>query len=230
MKPLILLALLASKPALAAPAIPSNPFENKCSTEEMSRQVQSTIIKDLRARVKAEQAGKSAFTFLFTSPFADPKDHDLTIAVYFETVSGMEQETRRAYVSAHTLDPETCAPTFRKMQLLVGGTYASAERLSNPMGEKENCNFADGQETFIKDVLNDAKWLSPQNMPGSMVTNFAITGVSRVEGAADVMAVYEAARPNLLSTPTLVQSTVDPKTCRATMRVSTSFTTTLVRY
>jgi hypothetical protein len=226
MKILLLAALLGTSAASAAPD--SSPFENKCTTAPMRAKIQKAIIKDLRAMVEKEQEGYSAYDFHFTHPVRLEADQSFGIAVYFETL-GEEQETRRGHVGQFALDPQSCAPTFKKKQLLVGGTDASVDRLSGMM-DKEICNYGDGQDAIIKDTVRNAKWMAPQQAPGSTVTSFAFTGVTRVSGTGDVAAIYETSRPGQLSTPILVLSNVDEKTCKPKLRISTSFDNTILDY
>ncbi|RZA09872.1 MAG: hypothetical protein EOP11_00240 [Proteobacteria bacterium] len=225
---LLTLALSLIAKAAETPKFPSNPFENKCSTPAATAIFQKAIIKNLRARVKKEQNGNNAFTFKFTAPYAASEEKPFATSIYLETV-GEEETSRRGYVAQYALDLENCAPSFKKMQLLVGGTDGSAERM-NGMRDQELCNFGNGQDSIIKGLVRDAKWLTPQNAPGSTAGNFAFTGVSRVEGTTDVVGIYETTQAGRFSTAILIQASVDEKTCEPKMLLSTSFARTAVDY
>jgi hypothetical protein len=227
---LLALALSLSAQAAETPKV-ANPFDNRCSVEAEKKIFQTAIIKNLRSRVKKHQNGNGAYTFKFTTPstpYAAPEGSALSISVYFETL-GEEETSRRGYAASYALDPKTCAPTFKKMQLLVGGTDGSAERL-NGINDREICNFGNGQDAINKGLVRDAKWLTPQNAPGSTAVNFSFTGVARVEGAPDVTAVYETTQTGRLSTAILMEASVDEKTCEPKMLLSTSFDRTVVVY
>jgi hypothetical protein len=224
---LALFALIATQAQAATPEF-EYPYDQYCNKLPGAAEMQTAIIRDLREQVTKADPEKNAYTFRFTTAWG-LTEADYKTTVYFETLRGGDQESRKAYVAQYSVDKKTCESKFLKKSLLVGGEAATVERLDG-FEDKEKCNFADGQEKMIAATIRSAKWAVAPTMGVSELGNFSFTGIKRVNGSADAYAVYTAQRFGQLPTNMVVLITVDPKTCEVSTPSYTSFTNTYVTY
>ena len=218
--------LLAATLIQVGVAHAAGPSSEPCNQPAALAKVEKAIITDIRKTIATYEAGAGAFSFHFNPVWRNKDAGD--VSVYFEKLSA-DGKTRRAYSAQYSVDAKTCAPKPTKMQALFTDQDSPAG-IESASPVPEACNAAAEIPVLHAAIVKDTTYLINQIMPGGKTVNYMYSGVWRVAGAGDMIALFEVDQPGLITMPMMAQYSVDPKTCKPSIKVITAFTWLLTTY